>query len=468
MIAVRLAVADLTESWTAWLAVSLSFITASGAVSLCGLSLMSVRADPSGTDVDSLFIATAAFNLVVTGCVAAVVIGAAVGLVVSARREALARLALAGAGRGQTVAMLAIQLSVVTIVGSIVGNVVAVAIQPVVLSAIAEDRGYPVPESTVSPIALVVSTLACVGLALLGGLRQCLRASRVDPVESLRQATGAPPPLVSRWRHALGLSVLGLCALSIAVSVAVFLGVADRLGDDAGQTITQIALYSLPIMGLGLGVAAPTLTRPVTRVWTAPFARMGVTWRLARHIVDDRAERLARSVVPVMFTIGLVFGSMLLTETLVRTMELNGGPELEGTSVTSMVSLIGLPLAVAIAGSVGNVVMLSRRRDASLALAGVVGATPTQLRLLAVMEGTIVVGTAAILGLVMAVAPAAVMRVGMRHAFSHTTFGYPVGHLLTTLFLTWVILTLATLLPSLRAINHPSPTVVLGSARAGV
>ncbi len=466
MTAVRLAIADLRDSWSAWLAVSLTFVATSAAVALCALSLTSTLADPALTsatadeNVRMLFIVSSAYNLIVTGCVGLVVIGSSVGLVVAARRAAFARLLLAGASPGQLVRTLCVQLAVVTVACSIVGSVVAVLLQPAVLRAIAEDRGFPTPEAVVSPSALVTSSVCCVGLAIAGGLRQSLRATRIPPVESLRAAQGVVARRTPVWHHALRVGFLVACLGAVAIAVRAFLMMAADMEGQAQQTLMQISFYSLPIAGLGLGVAAQSIAGPITRAWTRLLPIPGAAWHLSRHTVAARADRLVKSVVPVMFSVGLVFGMMMLTETMVRTMELNGGVELDGTSTTSLLTLIGLPLVVAVAGSVGNLVMMSRQRDAELALNGVIGATPLQQRLLPTLEGTIVIGTAALLGLAMAAVPALVMLIGMGHAFEETAFGFPAGSLLVVLALTWVVTVAAMLLPSLPALRRPAPKVI--------
>ena len=121
---------------------------------------------------------------------------------------------------------------------------------------------------------------------------------------------------------------------------------------------------------------------------------------------------------------------------------------------------VGLPLAIAIAGSVGNLAMMSRQRDAELALAGVIGATPVHQRLLPVLEATMVVGTAALMGLVMAAASGAVLAYGLQFAVPVTTMSMPIGSLLWITLASWLVTVLATTVPSLPALRHPAPAVI--------
>ena len=64
----------------------------------------------------------------------------------------------------------------------------------------------------------------------------------------------------------------------------------------------------------------------------------------------------------------------------------------------------GLPLLVAIAGGVGSLLMMSRQRDAELALAGIAGAEPRQRMLMPALEALIITGTSIVLAIGM-VAP---------------------------------------------------------------
>ncbi len=70
------------------------------------------------------------------------------------------------------------------------------------------------------------------------------------------------------------------------------------------------------------------------------------------------------------------------------------------------------------------------------------------------------VGTASILGLLMASAPPLVLWYGMRFTFDETAFGFPLGLLVAVLLITWVVTVAATLPPSLRVLQLPAPKVI--------
>lgn len=199
---------------------------------------------------------------------------------------------------------------------------------------------------------------------------------------------------------------------------------------------------------------------PLTDLWTRLVPMPGPTWHLARHTVAAQSDRLVKSVVPTMFAVGLLFGMMSLGDSLSQTLLANGGPKLDGTSITSLMAAIGLPLLIATAGSVGNLVMMSRRRDAELALDGVIGATPVQQRIVPALEATMVTGTAVLLGLMMAATCVGVWAYGMQYAYPKTVFAMPIGTLLWVGGITWLVTMSATVLPSLPALRRPAPRVI--------
>ena len=465
MTTVRLALVDLRDSWSAWLAVSLAFLVTNAAVSLSWLAMYSaVAAVSSGTVPDEyapLMLFDGALNVGLCTMVALAVVGTSTGLVVGSRRGAIARLALAGAAPGQVVRMLVVQLGLVTIACSLVGNLVAAVCQPPVLRIVAADRGFPVPDALTSPTLLVGSSLFCAVIAMAGGLRQACRATSISPVEALRDASGATRQPARRWEVAARWLGFTVCVGVVVLAVVGFRAAAAQLADEAMSTVSQIAFLTLPVMGLALVLVAPYVTVPVTLLWTRLVPVPGVSWHLARKTVAARAERLVTSVVPVMFAVGLLFGMLTLGDTLVATLRANGADyQLDGATATTVLTTVGLPLLIAVAGSVGNLVMMSRQRDAELALAGVIGATPAQQRLLPILEATIIIGTAALLGLVMAAASGAVLAYGLRFAVPVSRVSMPVDMLMWIVLASWLVTVLATMLPSLPALRQPAPAVI--------
>ena len=438
---IRLGLADLRESWVTWLGVSLAFIITNAVLAMCMLFGHSVTTAIDAGGVTGEDIAAVemmpSVNMVMSGLVALAVIGASTALVVSARRPALARLLLAGASPGQVVRFLGVQLIVVSASSALIGDALAVAATPSALDMVMTDRGISAIPMTISIGAMLVANAACIGLAVLGGLRQARAASRIPPVTALREATAAAPA-----REGWGTRVRRIAQFVVVLAIVAtfFIGyrtMAPELGNDA-----------LWLVG------------PATRLWTAAIPG-GPAWHLARHTVMAKADRMVRSILPVMFTTGLLFGMLLVTDTALAAFRQMGlGENMSGATPTTLVTLIGLPLMVAVAGSVGNLIMMSGQRSAELALDGIVGATPRQQVLVPVFEALILTVTACVLGLVMAATGAAFLASGLALTIPGATISWPWGMLAASAVVCLAITMLATVAPVLRSLREPAPRVI--------
>lgn len=462
MMAVRMALADLRESWSAWVAVCLTFVVTSAALGLSALVLNSAN---TSTLMDEDYQVILQFegyvNIIFCSLVALIVVSSSTSLVVTSRRGAIARLLLAGAAPSHVVRMLLVQLGVVTLACSVIGNAVAGVAQPAVLRVLAADRGFTAPQAAVSVWVLLASSLYCAAVAMVGGVREARRATMIPPVEALRVSSGVgaaattPRSLVLQWTG------FAVCVLTIGGAVLVFGSVAPELGVDGFDTIFQIAMASLVLAGLALSLVAGSVVGPVTRLWTRVLPVPGPSWHLARHMVVVRADRLSKSVVPAMMTVGLVFGMMSMTDSINATFRVNNfGYQLEGASIIAVFGVIGLSIAIALAGSVGNLVMMTRQRDAELALDSIVGATPRQQVILPALEATMVTGTAGLLGLVMAGTSVGILAWGMPYILDVSAISVPWVTLLGILLAMWIVVLAATVLPSLPSLRRPAPRVI--------
>lgn len=400
-------------------------------------------------------------NIIFCSLVALVVVSGSTRLVVASRRGAIARLLLAGAGPIQVVRMLLIQLGVVALACSALGNLVAVASQKAVLGIIAADRGFSAPEAVGSPSVLLASSLFCAVVAMLGGVREARRATMIPPVEALRSSNGVVTASPTRRSLVLQWGGFAMCSLTIIAAVVVFQVIAPELGVDGFDTLFQISLASLVLVLLAFSLVAGSIIGPVTRLWTRMVPLPGPSWHLARHMVSARADRLKESVVPVMISVGLVLGMMSMVDSINATLLANGfGYQLEGSSIISVFGMFGLSLAIALAGSVGNLVMMTRQRDAELALDSVAGATPRQQVLMSALEATIVTGTAGLLGLAAAGVSIGVLGYGMPSILDASAVSMPGWTLAGILLGMWIITLAATVLPSLPSLRAPVPRVI--------
>lgn len=463
----RVNLAEFRESWTAWLGVSVTFIAANFALTLCALvALSGLRAIDEGV---MEFTASASFTVVpmlvalMLCFVVAPVVGSSTSLVVDARRGALARLSLAGATPSQVSGNVLTQLAVTCLACAVVGDLLAVAATVPAIDLLAyagrENDGGGVPIAAVySPVALLLGSGVCLLVALLGGARRARTAAAVPPVEALRQAQ-APAA-------ASGLSVGGW--IGVALLAAIVIGMAASVPLQAQlrykETVSNLLIQTLGllyVLGALLSALTPVLVRPLTRAWTSLVRTASPSWVLARATVLAKADRLAKSVVPVMFTVGVTAGDIGFGATVNATLVAAGMPGgMSGSSWESFVILFGLPLLVAIAGGVGSLLMMSRQRDAELALAGIAGAEPRQRMLMPALEALIITGTSIVLAIGMVAPMLAFYAFAMSSVGIAPVISIPAGPVAIAVAACTLVTLAATVLPTLPSHRVPEPRVV--------
>ena len=463
----QLHLAEIRGSWSTWLGVCLAFITTNFTLTLCALTTVAGARAMRTRDRDPLDSSALVFipaqNLAFCAVIGMVVIGTATNLALSARRGALARLALNGATPAQIIGTVMIQLVLVSLTSSVIGAALALVAQRPALAFLAYERieaGTPMPAPepvhTIWPILL--TALGAIAVAVLGGLRQTLRASRVAPVEALREHHGDDRTARMSGGRVVSTVLTGLVLAAAYGSVAVF------TADPDSETISNLTLLSMAVlivMAALLALLAPVVVGPLTRAWVRLLPLPWASWQLARRTVSARARRLIRSVTPVMMTIGLLLGMLAIWESLESTLVANGYDiEITATGPATLLAFLGLPLLIALAGGIGSLIMMSRQRDAELALLGITGATPVQRVAVPVLEAVIITVTATMLGVLMAAGAVGVLAFGLPAAGMTYAFVPPTAMFVAAVTVTLVISVAATLLPTLPALREVEPVVI--------
>ncbi|MFV0460757.1 MAG: FtsX-like permease family protein [Actinomycetales bacterium] len=455
----HLLLAELRDSWTAWAGVCLTFIAVNFALALpAQIGLIGVTGVLSG---ELNFWTSAAytfgpgFNILMCLIVGAVVIGASTSLVVDSRRGSLARLALGGATPSQVVATIMSQLAVVSLACAVIGDAIALGVLQPTLVFLAEGEIQP-PAARYVLWPVLLANAAAVLAALIGGYRQAHRASLIPPVEALRQSTAQPDERmgVGRWIR----FALLFAAVAGAFALIPLLVSADQ--SERFSNVLTSGMVLLILAGAMLASVAPRIVGPLTRVWTRLVPTSDPIWQLARTTAVVKASRLSKSVVPVMLTIGLLFGMLVFYGVILGVARSLGIFDMSTTGIGTLLSFLGLPLLVSMSGGVGSLIMMSKQRDAELALAGIVGATPAQRLCLPVLEGVIITVTGALLALVMVGISMGFLAVAVPAA------GFPFivePHLLAfagTFGVCLLVTLAATVGPTISSLRQPEPKVI--------
>lgn len=176
---IRIALADLRDSWISWLGVALAFVVTNATIVLSVILITTARSPTNsrllGSDDSVLLTAYGIESIALCSLVGLAVVGASTSLVVTSRRAALARLALGGATPRQITGFLTAQVVIVSLLAAVVGDIVALLSAQPMIDTISRDRGFAQVAAALSPAAIIEANLAFVALAVIGGLRQARR-----------------------------------------------------------------------------------------------------------------------------------------------------------------------------------------------------------------------------------------------------------------------------------------------------
>lgn len=462
----RVHLAELRDSWSAWLGVAIAFVVINASLAnpaeILASGLHATRTGQLDPLSSSGYTASQVLMILMVALVAGPVIGSVTGLVVDSRRGSLARLALAGATPRQIRGTVLSQLVAVSLACAVVGDALAAALTRPSLMLLAynqrDEDYFQVIDVHWSVWPFLGANLLCVLVALLGGSKHARRASLTPPVEALRQATA---PTARRGLGASGWLKAIVPALAIIGTYAAIAPIITYSGKESISNLIILDAFQIFLWGFLLAALAPVLVQPATRAWTRLVPSTRSAWVLARSTVTARADRMRRSITPVMFAVGIAVAELGMGDSLLSSLEASGMHlGLTTGDLGTFVMIAGPPLAVALAGSIGSLIMMSRQRDAELALLGIAGATPGQRVTVPALEALIITVSAVLLSLGMIVPTYVYQAVALTRAGLTWRGSVPWVTALAVVAVCALITLASTVLPTLRARRLPENRVI--------
>ena len=268
-----------------------------GVEALAGSQLTSERQDAVSEDFLNAFSAFLTVFAVIALLVGALSISNTFSILVAQRTRESGLLRAVGAGRAQIVTMVALEALAVGVIASIAGVAGGVGLALLLLEAFA-GLGFDLPARGLVFEAQTVAVAIPVGIVvtLLAATLPALRASRVAPLEALREAAHD--------------ATAGSRRRSVAGGVLFALGVAGLLSGAIGGMAAAAGFGALLAL-IGVIVLGPVLAVPATRVLGAPLR--GVTGRLARGNAARNPRRTAAAATAL--TIGVAVVALILVFT---------------------------------------------------------------------------------------------------------------------------------------------------------
>jgi putative ABC transport system permease protein len=265
-----------------------------GLEALTGSQLTSERQDAVSEDFLDAFSVFLTVFAVIALLVGALSISNTFSILVAQRTRESALLRAVGARRGQIMRMVTLEALAVGVIASILGVAGGVGLAVLLREAFA-GLGFDLPARGLVFETRTVTEAIPVGIVvtLLAATLPALRASRVSPLEALREAAH-DATAHSRRR-------------TVAGGVLFTLGMAGLLSGAIGGTVAPAAFGALLAL-IGVIVLGPVLVVPATRLLGAPLR--GVTGRLARGNAARNPRRTAAAATAL--TVGVAVVALIL------------------------------------------------------------------------------------------------------------------------------------------------------------
>ncbi|WNM38051.1 FtsX-like permease family protein [Micromonospora halotolerans] len=226
------------------------------------------------------------------------VVAATFAFAVGQRHREMALLRATGATPGQIRRMVYLEALTISVLAAATGAVAGPYAAPAVLDWLVARRMAPdwIDSVSGSPVPAYLSFAAGILVALLAVVTAAWRASRVRPVEALRDAPAQARSMpLSRWL--LGSGTLATALVCMAVTA---------VADPGSATNRKSYMPVLMLLIAAAALLAPAVVRPTARLLTRPFERVGgAVGMLVAAAATSSARRTAALATPVLLTVAL-------------------------------------------------------------------------------------------------------------------------------------------------------------------
>ncbi|MBO3735889.1 ABC transporter permease [Glycomyces niveus] len=223
-------------------------------------------------------------------------------IVIAGRLKEIAMMRAIGAGRGQVIRSVLAEALLLGTVAGVIGTAVGIAGGGVLTSVVANmilDAGQS--SLTVPPTAVLTALAVGIGVTVLSALVPAVRASKIPPVEAMREAVKADKPITA-------LTVTGGTVTAAGVG-ALALGLSESLGGDTADLTAAAVGAGLVFVGLTLLTAwlSKPLVNALGLLWAWSFAG-----RLGRRNAGRNPRRTAVTAAALMIGVTLVTATATL------------------------------------------------------------------------------------------------------------------------------------------------------------
>ncbi len=239
---------------------------------------------------------------------------------VAQRTREMAMLRAIGADRRQILRSVLSEALAIGVIASMIGLFLG-RLAAAGLTAVLGSFGFDMPDGPVvlGTRTILVSLGVGIGVTMLSAWLPARRASRIAPIEALRNVA-----YEHRGRHR---------SRSIAGALATGSGMAAlTVGLNGGGP--ALVGFGAAVVFIGLNILGPVLVRPIISMLGAPVARArGVAGELAQHNTLRNPARTSRTAAALMIGVGLVTFITIFAASLRTSIEGSFAKDFAGTHV---------------------------------------------------------------------------------------------------------------------------------------
>ncbi|WP_411278253.1 ABC transporter permease [Gaiella sp.] len=232
-------------------------------------------------------------------------------ITVAQRTRELGTLRLIGATRTQVRRAVVLESLVIGILASLIGVAIGIALAVGLRALLGSfDLTFPETALVISPQTLAVGFVIGVIVTVIAGLLPAARATRISPVEAVREGATRQRGRMAHVATGLGALLLvgGVALLALGMLKGGSLGVAGTLAASLGGML---------LLFIGAAMLVPVAVPAIARIVGWPAARFaGIPGRLARDNTIRNPGRTASTAAALMIGIALVSAIAVLGRSL--------------------------------------------------------------------------------------------------------------------------------------------------------
>jgi putative ABC transport system permease protein len=222
-------------------------------------------------------------------------------ITIAQRTRELSMLRTVGATRRQVLGSVLGEAAVMGAAASAIGLGIGIGLAKglkALFKAIGADLpgGATVLETRTIIVSLIVGTLVTV----VASLSPAIRATRIQPIEGVREGAVIPRTRFSRYKTPFGAVTLGLGIALMCLGL---------LTNQTGSAVWLPLLFGTILVFIGTAMFSSKLVRPIAGIVGYPMERLrGVTGQLARENATRNTGRTASTAAALMIGLALVSG----------------------------------------------------------------------------------------------------------------------------------------------------------------